>query len=156
MLAGILGVLQCSSRIEPPATVSHRQLEQMLAAIQTPAIVLLWADWSRSSVELLPTAGELAAEYEGRGLTFVTVCLGDAPSEGPQRLLAQFPVDVRQVILDEEPTFALARYGVQDVPAALGFGPGGEMLFALQTTEHSPLTPAELADAIESLIAPPR
>jgi thiol-disulfide isomerase/thioredoxin len=132
-----------------PETLSGEQFDELIASLEAPTLVLFWADWSRPAVELLPTAAELAAEYEGAGLQVVTVRLGAAD---PQDAPPGFPAGSRHVSLTEDPSFALARYGLTDVPAALVFARGGELLFALDSTDAAPLTPAELADAIEGAL----
>ena len=126
--------------------VSSEQFDQALASTRVPVVVLLWADWSRPAVEILPSAAELAAEYES-GVVFWTVALGE-----PELKPKGFPLSSRRFILEEDPTVALSRLGLQDVPAALLYEPGGKLRFALGSSDDAPLSPADLADAIESLM----
>ena len=133
------------------AALTPAELNESIRRIGSPALVVLWADWSRPAVELLPTVGELASEFEGQGVAILVVSLGE-PAEGDVGgILAGLPETVRRLSLAGEPTSILARYEIQDVPAALGYGPDGRHAFTLQSEAHAPLTPADLADAIESL-----
>ncbi|MCB1019897.1 MAG: hypothetical protein H6509_11755 [Bryobacterales bacterium] len=124
--------------------VTTQQLEDAIASAGRPIVVLLWADWSRASVELLPTAAELAVEYESSA-TFWTVCLERTVVE-PKG----FPLGARHFVLEGDPTIILSQYELQDVPAALLFEPGGKLHAALGSHDDAPLSPADLADAIES------
>lgn len=149
-MAASLLLIGCGEPQSPPS-LTHEQLDELVTSLESPAVVVLWAGWSRRSVELLPALGELAEEYEGRGVALITVCLGEPPTPDTQRILRRFPASVRQVTLDEEPPFTLARYGLRDAPAALVYSPAGDLLFTLEGSEQEPLTPTDLADAIESL-----
>jgi hypothetical protein len=132
--------------------VNPKQLEEGIRASHAPLVVLLWGDWSRASVELLPAAAELAAEYEGRGVVFYTVSLGDGPPAKDVRLLLrQFPAGTRHFILEEDPGMTLARLGLSDVPAALLYEPGGALRMALDSDDAMRLAPDDLADGIEGL-----
>ena len=153
-LIAVLVLLSGCGEPETPASLTHDELDQLISSLDAPAVVVLWAEWSRPSVELLPAFAELAEEYEGQDVALVAACLSEAPSREAQRILRRFPANVRQVTLEGEPPFTLARYGLGDVPAALVYGPGGELLFNLEGSDREPLTPADLADAIESLIGP--
>jgi thioredoxin-like negative regulator of GroEL len=114
-------------------------------------VALFWADWSRPALELLPTAAELAAEYEGEGVIFYTVSLGRPEHKDARRVLARFPMGSRHFILDEDPGLALMRFGLADVPAVLVYAPGGQLKESMGAGEETPLTPADLADAVESV-----
>jgi len=133
--------------------LTHSQLAERIASLEAPAVVLLWAEWSRPAVELLPAIGELADEYEGRGVVLLAVCLGEPRGSGMKAALRRLPASVRQFSLAEEPPLTLSRYGLRDVPAALVYSPAGELLYTLESSEHALLTPADLADAIDSMLA---
>jgi hypothetical protein len=110
-----------------------------------PVVVLLWADWSRPAVEILPTAAELAKEYESSVL-FWTVSLQESELK-PKG----FPLSARHLTLKEDPTITLSRHGLQDIPAVLLYAPGGELKMALGSSDAAPLAPADVVDAIEEL-----
>ena len=116
-------------------------------------MVLLWAAWSRPATELLPTAAELAEEYEGAGVVFYTVSLGAPAEEEAEKVLGRFPAGTRHFTLEGDPMMALAGFGLTDVPAALLYAPGGELWTAMDSADGAELTPADLADAIEEMLA---
>ena len=126
--------------------VSPDQLEDALRSARVPVVVYLWADWSRDAVELLPTAAELAAEYES-SVVFWTVSLGESDLE-PKG----FPSSSRHFTLEEDPTVTLSRLGLQDIPAALLYAPNRALRLTLGPSD---LTPTALTDAIESLTDSP-
>ena len=125
--------------------ISPEQFEEAIQSVQQPVAVLLWADWSRPAVEILPTAAELAQEYESSVL-FWTVSLQESEVK-PKG----FPLGARHFTLEEDPTITLSRFGLQDVPAVLLYAPGGELRMTLGSSDAAPLAPADLADAIEEL-----
>jgi thiol-disulfide isomerase/thioredoxin len=135
------------------AAVSPDQLESAIRSTEAPLVVLLWGDWSRPAVEILPAAGELAAEYEGEGLAFYTVSLEQTPGKEARRVLDGFPSSARHFTLEEDPAVTLTRFGLGDVPAALLYAPSGELRSSFGSSDDAPLTPADLADAIDALLA---
>ncbi len=142
-----LMLTRCGS--ETHATLSPDQLEAAIQATQTPLVVLLWGDWSRPAVELLPTAAELAWEYQGERLIFYTVSLGQPPHKDARGMLDDFPSGTRHFTLEDDPAKILSRFGLADVPAALFYAPGAKLRMTLDSPEA-----ADLADAIESLLRP--
>ncbi len=149
-LAALAALVRCGPPM--PSVVSPVELESRLSTLDRPTVVLLWADWSRASVELLPAAGELAREYEGAPLSVLTVCLGESPSEDLRRELGRFPSPSPHFALEGDPTVLLARYGVADIPAALVFSADGRLQNALGSTDAAPLSPADLADAMAAAL----
>lgn len=111
-------------------------------------VVLVWAPWSRPSLEALPAVVELAREYEGAPVRF----LAAGVDAGRSRPLEFSPMsDFR---LQLEPTEALARLGIQDPPAAFVYGSDGALLWRLTLEERDPeFTPANLADAVDQALA---
>jgi thiol-disulfide isomerase/thioredoxin len=135
-----------------PAEVGPDQLEAAVQSTQAPLAVLFWADWSQPAVELLPTAAELAAEYEGEGLVFYTVSLGRPKMKDALGVLGRFPIRSRRFIVGEDPTAILTRFGLADIPSAIVCAPGGQVRERLGVYADAPLTPADLTDAIEAVL----
>jgi len=108
------------------------------------AVVYVWAEWSRRSVELLPSIVELGREYEASGASMALLRLDG---------LEETVIDAgAQYSLTEPVEGALARLKVSDLPAALIYDSDGELRYRLESSPENPLIPADIADATESLI----
>ena len=143
-IALTLALLACSSdpRVEQ---VYWREFEERRLALRSDvAVVYVWAEWSRRSVELLPSIVELGREYEAAGAVVVLVRLDGVagPVTGADA----------QYSLTDGVERAMSRLGLADLPAAAVYDSEGELRYRLESSPENPLTPADIADAIESLI----
>ena len=107
-------------------------------------VVYVWAEWSRRSVELLPSIAEFGREYETTG-TGVALLRLDGRTDAVSGAVAQYS-------LTDDVERAMARLGVSELPAAVIYDSGGELRYRLESSPENPLTPADIADATESLI----
>lgn len=122
--------------------------QELIAGRETPAIVYVWASWSRESVELLPTILELEQEYERRGVEFLYVSLD-----------VDDPLDARTIMgeLNGPPFYriaasleeAAAALGIMEPPAIIGFRPGA----APATIEGDSLSPEDAEALVQALVA---
>ncbi len=110
----------------------------------SPAVVFLWAPWSRSAFELLPTMAELQREYEPLGVEFLAVLLDT--SEPPDN----FPASC--FVLEGAALEALERFGVREAPAVLTMSRDGLLDQRVETEERSGrIDPGDIVDAIEAV-----
>jgi thiol-disulfide isomerase/thioredoxin len=114
----------------------------------SPAVVYLWAPWSRSAVELTPTMAELNREYGPLGVEFLAVLLDAA--EPPDDF------DMPCFVLEGDALEALERFGVSDVPAVLTLSAQGSLMGRVECEARTGrIDPAEIVDAIESAAPAP-
>ena len=109
-----------------------------------PLLVYAWADWARLSVEFLPSVVELSQEY-GATETAVILLRLDGREE-------TFPAPVSQYVLSDDVEPAMGRLGLADLPAALVYSTDGNLRHKLENSGEYPLAPADIADAVSSVL----
>jgi uncharacterized protein (TIGR03435 family) len=103
-----------------------------LDALEGQVVVLeLWATWCQPCVEAVPHLNELAARFDGKGVTFVAVT--DEPREEILAFLKKTPM--RGWIGLHRGELPLARLGLRGLPATALLGRDGQLL-GLTHPEH--------------------
>ena len=141
--------------------VEPAEWEAALAELRgSPVAVFVWAAWSRSSVELLPTIVELQREFEPRGVQFLTVCLhdpeDDSANDAARRLVRRLDARFPHYRLKVDYLTAAELVGAASPPALALFCADGSRVRTLQGEEESDarLAPADISDALEALAEP--
>lgn len=99
---------------QPLAPAAAAALKSELAARRGQAVVInFWASWCEPCREEMPALQQLAARWKGRGLTVLTVAMGDSPRQVEDflwEISAELPV-----VHDREQTTGRA-WGVRVLP----------------------------------------
>ena len=170
-MAALLGVLilflgACGNSSPKLERISLQEWEQVRRSYQGQVLVVnVWASWCRACVELFPSIVELQREYEPAGTQFVSLCLDDLDEPGEVRatenLLASLfrddPPGVSSYHYAFEEDFAdiMDRLSLPSLPAVLVYDAARQLRHKLSGDElNNEVSPADVEDAIESLIGP--
>ena len=125
-------------------------------------VVNIWASWCRPCVELFPSMAELQTQYEPSGVQFVSLCLDDLDKpeeiEATEDFLANTFGDPPQLesfhySLEEDFADIMDRLVLPTLPSILVYDAEGQLRYKLSGDElDNEVTPADIEDAIESLI----
>ena len=145
MVASALLALAACSNQPSVEEVSLDQFGAVVAAHRGQTVlVYAWAEWARASIEFLPSVVELSREYETTDTALILVRL-DGHSQA-------VPAQVSQYMLTDSVEVSMGRLGLAELPAALVYDREGELRHRLEHSGESPLTPADIADAVVSVL----
>ena len=160
-----LSLQACGNRSPKLERISLSEWDQVLLSHEGQVLVVnVWASWCRNCVELFPSVVELQSEYEPAGTQFVSLCLDDVDGPEEVRAAEQFLANVfegkhgissRHYALEEDFTEIMDRLSLPNLPAVLVYDSAGRLRHMLSVDDlNSELSPADIEDAIESLIEP--
>ncbi len=161
----ILSLGACGDSSPKLERISLQEWEQVRRSYQGQVLVVnVWASWCRACVELFPSIVELQREYEPAGAQFVSLCLDDlAELEDVGRiqgfLTSAFgdPHGISSYHYAFEEDFAdiIDRLSLPSLPGVLVYDAAGQLRHKLSGDElNNEVSPADVEDAIESLIGP--
>ena len=120
------------------------------------SVVPVWATWCRTCLELLPEIIALQQNESYGDVAFLTVTLDDSDD-------AESMAEALAIVLEHEAAFphyalqagieqALARLGIDDVPAVLVYDQEGTLRYRLVGDPFdNKISPPDVEDAIDSL-----
>lgn len=169
-MAAMLGVLilslgACGASSPKLERISLQEWEQVRRSYQGQVLVVnVWASWCRACVELFPSIVELQREYEPAGTQFVSLCLDDlAELEDVARIQSFLTsafgdphgVSSGHYAFEEDFADIMDRLSLPSLPGVLVYDAAGQLRHKLSGDElNNEVSPADVEDAIESLIAP--
>lgn len=140
-----------------PVTFEAWQAE--LQALKGRIVVVdMWATWCLPCIERFPHMVQLAEEYSGRGVEFVSMCLDDREDQDSidlaRRFLSEQQARFPNYLMDEVVTQAFEKLDLLGIPAVFIYGPSGDLRYRLTGDDpNNQFTDADVNDAIEELLA---
>ncbi len=124
-------------------------------------VVNVWASWCRSCVELFPSVVDLSNRYNPDRIQFLSLSIDDSNDSAALDQARQFldnqDADFPHYLLTHEITQALESLGLESIPAVMVYDAEGRLRHRLQGDDDEiEVSPADLRDAIESLMEPAR
>ena len=124
-------------------------------------VVNVWASWCRSCVELFPSVVDLSNQYNPDRIQFLSLSIDDsndsAALDQAQQFLDNQGADFPHYLLAHDITRALESLGLESIPAVMVYDAEGRLRHRLQGDDDEiEVSPADLRDAIESLMEPAR
>ncbi len=129
-----------------------------LSALKGQIVVVdMWATWCLPCIERFPHMVELANEYRGRGVTFVSLCLDDRDDEAALSLAESFLTEQQATfpnfLMDEVVTRAFEKLGLLGIPAVFIYEPAGDLRYRLTGDDpNNQFTDADVEKAIAELL----
>ena len=149
----VIGSPSTCSRQSAADDISSSEWIQLIDNRSGPTAIYVWASWSRSSVELMPSMFELQQEYESLGVEFVYLSLDADSPEQAVALMAELegPSFYRLTTPLEQ---AAALLGIHEPPAVLGFRPSTSEPLRLEPgLDGALVSPADVAALLEELLS---
>jgi thiol-disulfide isomerase/thioredoxin len=132
------------------AKLDGSEIPLAAAADAKATVLIFWATWCTPSVEDLPAVTQFVAAYQGRGVRFYAVNVGEPPG-AVRRFTAKSPL-VSTVLLDPRSQLASA-LRVRELPAVAIVGPDNTVRAILHGTAKE--LQGELASQLQTLLAAP-
>ena len=122
-------------------------------------VVNVWASWCRSCVELFPSVVDLSKRYEPDQVQVLSLSIDDSNDSAALEQVWEFllnqDADFPHYLLTHEITEALESLGLESIPAIMVYDAEGRLRHRFQGDDDEiQVSPADLRDAIESLLAP--
>jgi len=139
-------------------TVNYPQWQETLNKYQgTILVVDMWATWCISCLERFPHMVEMNKEYQGKGVTFISLLLED-PEEPEaiamaKKFLIKQKADFKHYFMNENLMLSFEKLDLLGIPAVFIYGKDGSLMHKLTgDNPNKQFTEKDIQLAIDAMI----